>query len=35
MATREVPREKDMNLKSMHVDVSKNVTRITKSGVGI
>ena len=35
MATREVPREKDMNLKSMYVDVSKNVTRITKSGVGI
>ena len=35
MATREVPREKNMDLKSMQVNVSKCITRTTKRGVDI
>ena len=35
VATREVPREKNMDLKSMLVNVSKSVTRKTTKGVEI
>ena len=35
MATREVPRKKNMYLKSMKKNVSKSVARFTKRGVGI
>ena len=33
--TREVPREKNMDLKSMQVNVTKSVKRMTKRGVDI
>ena len=35
MFTREVPREKNMDLKSMQVNVSQSVTRMTKRDVNI
>ena len=33
MVMREVPHEKNMNLKSMQVNASKSVTRMTKTDV--
>ena len=35
MVTTEVPREKNIDLKSMRVNASKSVTRMTKRGVDI
>ena len=35
MNTREVPPENNIDLESLQVNVSKNVTRMTKRGVGI
>ena len=35
MVTREVPRKKNMDLKSMHVNASKSVTRMKKRAVDI
>ena len=35
MVTREVPREKNMDLKSMQVNASQSVTRMTKTDVNI
>ena len=35
MVTREVSRDKNMDLKSMQVNISESVTRMAKTGVGI
>ena len=35
MATREMSREKEIDLKSMHVNLSKSETRLIKEGFGI
>ena len=35
MVTRELPREKTMDLKSMQINASKSVTRMTKRAVDI
>ena len=35
MGTSEVPREKNINLKSMQVNISKSVARLTKRGAAI
>ena len=35
MATKEVPCKKNMDLKFMQENITKSVTRLTKSGVGM